>query len=117
MLKANLKEYSGILCCSGDGIVHEVVNALYHRNDDSISHTILGVIPGGSSNGLAKTLCEESKERFSPEVCAYLISKGQYKSIDILEIESKTNDKKIYSFLGIAYGLIADIDLNSEKFN
>lgn len=114
VLRLNIKEYNGILCCSGDGIIHEVVNALYHRNDDSLEHSILGVIPGGSSNGFAKCICDESKEDFTPEICSYIIAKGQYKKIDILEIESKNSEKKIYSFLNITYGLISDIDLNSE---
>jgi sphingosine kinase len=109
-----LKEYNGILCCSGDGVLHEVINALYHRNDDSGSYTPLGIIPGGSSNGYAKCICDESKEEYSPEMCAYIIAKGQFKNVDIMEIEMKSSEKKIYASLNITYGLISDIDLNSE---
>lgn len=35
---------------------------------------------------------------------------------DVLEIESPSHPNKLYSFLSITYGLIADIDLESEKF-
>jgi diacylglycerol kinase family enzyme len=104
------------MSCSGDGVLHEVINALYHRNDDSINHTVLGIIPGGSSNGFAKCICDDSKENFSPEVCSYIIAKGQYKNVDIMEIEMKSRDKKVYASLNITYGLISDIDLNSEKY-
>jgi sphingosine kinase len=114
ILSIDMRAYNGILCCSGDGIVHEVMNALYHRNDDSVKYAILGVIPGGSSNGLAKSICDESKENYSPDMCAYIIAKGQYKNIDVMEIEMKSSEKKIYASLNITYGIIADIDLNSE---
>jgi sphingosine kinase len=112
----DVKQYQGILCCSGDGIVHEVINALFSREDKDycLEHVVLGVIPGGSSNGLAKALCEESGEKFNPEACSYLIAKGQYKKIDLMEIQTQSG-KKIYAFLAIAYGLIADIDLESER--
>jgi sphingosine kinase len=114
IIRVNLKDYNGILCCSGDGVLHEVINALYHRKDDSLSHTTLGIIPGGSSNGYAKSICDESKEEYSPEMCAYIIAKGQSKNVDIMEIEMKSSEKKIYASLNITYGLISDIDLNSE---
>ena len=114
VLRLNTKEYNGIICCSGDGIIHEVINALYHKNDGSIEHTIIGVIPGGSSNGFSKCICDESIEKFTPETCAYIIAKGQYKKIDIMEIETKSSNKKIYAFLNLTYGLISDVDLNSE---
>ncbi len=108
--------YDGILCCSGDGIVHEVVNAIFHREDrDEFMNKIpVGVIPGGTSNGFAKSLCEASGEQCSPELCVYLIVKGQTTNVDLLEIETISREKKIYSFLSVAWGIIADIDLESE---
>jgi sphingosine kinase len=117
VLVMDVKQYQGILCCSGDGIVHEVINAMMSREDKDIclNSIALGVIPGGSSNGLAKTLCEESGEHYSPEVCSYLIVKGQHKKIDLMEIETQSG-KKIYAFLAIGYGIIADVDLESEKY-
>jgi sphingosine kinase len=112
----DVKQYQGILCCSGDGIIHEVINALLSREDkeECLNHVVIGVIPGGSSNGLAKSLCEESGEQFSPENCGFLIAKGQSKSIDVMEIETESG-KKIYSILSVAYGFISDVDLESEK--
>lgn len=89
---------------------------MHHKDRENFVNSIaVGIIPGGSANGLAKVICEDSGELFSPENCAYIISKGQTKLIDILEVESLTNENKIYAFLSIAWGIIADIDLESEK--
>lgn len=43
---------------SGDGLIHEVVNGLYRRNDwlQIMATLTLGFIPGGSANGLAKAV-------------------------------------------------------------
>lgn len=115
-LEMNIKHYDGIVCCSGDGIVHEVINAIFEREDrDEFLNTIpIGVIPGGTSNGFAKSICVSSGEEYNPEICSYLIIKGFSRKIDIQEIETASREKKIYSFLSVAWGLIADIDLESE---
>jgi sphingosine kinase len=115
-LKMNFRQYNGIICCSGDGIVHEVINAIFHREDkdEFIEYTPVGVIPGGTANGFAKSICEASDEVCNPENCTYIICKGYFKKVDILEIETISSEKKIYSFLSVAWGIIADIDLESE---
>ena len=116
-LEMNIKHYDGIVCCSGDGIVHEVINAIFHREDKAeFLQTIpIGVIPGGTSNGFAKSICEAGGEMYSPELCSYAIIKGYSRNADIIEIETPSRVKNIYSFLSVAWGLIADIDLESES--
>jgi sphingosine kinase len=115
-LDMNFRKYDGIICCSGDGIVHEVINAICHREDrEEFVHSVpIGVLPGGTSNGLAKVICESSGEICTPENCAYIISKGCVKEMDLLECELLSEDKKIFAFLSVAWGIIADIDLESE---
>ena len=80
-----------------------------------MKQTPLGIIPAGSANAYAKNICNESKEELSAENCAYIIAKGQTRMFDLMEIESASRTDKIYSFLTLAFGLIADIDLESEK--
>ena len=99
---------------SGDGIVHEVVNAILHRPDSASFNVPVGVIPAGSSNGLAKAICDSANEECNPLICAYFCVKGQTTDIDLMEIETISSATKIYSFLAIAYGFIADVDLESE---
>lgn len=117
-LEIDIKHYDGIVCCSGDGIVHEVINAIFHRRDkdEFLQYIPIGVIPGGTSNGLAKSICEASGEKYSAELCSYLIIKGYSRNLDIMEIETPSREKKIYSFLSVAWGLLADIDLESEAY-
>ena len=113
------EKYQGIICLSGDGITHEVVNAIKHRSDNL--DIPIGVIPAGSGNGLAKNICETSKLECNPFNCSYIICKGQTTLIDLMEIETlsyqnmKPDHKKIYAFSAIAWGVISDIDLESEK--
>ncbi|CAL4061199.1 unnamed protein product [Meganyctiphanes norvegica] len=54
---ADLNKYAGIVIVSGDGLVYEVYNGLLRRSDWESAITIpLGIIPGGSGNGLARSI-------------------------------------------------------------
>lgn len=49
-----VKHFDGIAIISGDGLIFEVVNGLMKRDDwADVIHIPLGIIPGGSGNGLA----------------------------------------------------------------
>jgi diacylglycerol kinase family enzyme len=101
---------------SGDGLIHEVVNGLYRRNDwmQFTSKTTIGFIPGGSANGLVKAVLDYSSETYSVENAAFIVSKGRRTRMDLTEIEGEYEPEKIYSFLSIAWAVIADCDINSE---
>ena len=50
----DLRRWRAIVIVSGDGLVHEVYNGLFDREDWTVSCQIpVGVIPAGSGNGLA----------------------------------------------------------------
>ena len=55
----DLKNYQAIVCASGDGIIHEIVNAMYSRGDLKYLPPI-GCIPMGSGNAVAASLCYQS---------------------------------------------------------
>lgn len=105
---------SGIISLSGDGITHEVVNALMHRNDEFYKHIPIGVIPGGSGNGISATVCSLSNLQLDIHNCAYIIMKGQTIKMDLFEFELLNEPKSVYSFHSFTYGLIADVDFDSE---
>ena len=116
-LKMSPNEYDGIITCSGDGILHEVINAIYHRKDTQIllNKLTFSSLPAGSGNAFSKSIsyyCGE-KDNLIENHCYYII-KGITKKIDLLEYELRDLDKKVYSFLTLTWSFIADVDLESE---
>ncbi|CAL4121314.1 unnamed protein product, partial [Meganyctiphanes norvegica] len=62
---ADLNKYAGIVIVSGDGLVYEVYNGLLERSDWESAITIpLGIIPGGSGNGLARSIAHWLREPY-----------------------------------------------------
>jgi diacylglycerol kinase family enzyme len=53
-LEMNLKEYSAVISCGGDGTAHEVINGMLAREDGL--RVPLGIIPNGSGNALSSGL-------------------------------------------------------------
>lgn len=109
-------DYDGIITVSGDGLIHEVVNGLYRRQDQLqiMSSLAIGFIPGGSANGLVKAVLDHSGEDFSVENAAFIAAKGRSTRMDLTEIEAEYQKEKIYSFLSTFWGILADCDINSE---
>ncbi|MBA0836718.1 hypothetical protein Goarm_008913, partial [Gossypium armourianum] len=85
----DLSKYDGIVCVSGDGILVEVINGLLEREDwsDAIK-TPIGMVPAGTGNGMVKSLLDSAGEICSPS----------------------------NAILAVIRGLIADIDIESEKY-
>lgn len=109
-------DYDGIVTVSGDGLIHEVVNGLYRRNDclQLMSSMTIGFIPGGSANGLVKAVLHRSGEEYSVESAAFVVGKGRQIKMDLTEIDAEYQREKIYSFLCVFWGILADCDINSE---
>ena len=85
----SIGEYDGIVTVSGDGLIHEVVNGLYRRNDciQLMSTLSLGFIPGGTANGLVKSVLDYGAEEYGIETAAFVVSKGRTTRMDLTEIE------------------------------
>ena len=84
-----LNQYTGVICVSGDGIIHEVVNAFMKRKIKNIK---IGAIPAGSFNALTKCITERANEESNAMACAYLICKGNSLKIDIMEYDFLDKD-------------------------
>lgn len=56
--KEDLLQYRGIITVSGDGLPHEVLNGILGRSDSQeiLQHITLGVLQGGSGNGLISSI-------------------------------------------------------------
>ncbi|EEC15789.1 sphingosine kinase, putative, partial [Ixodes scapularis] len=108
----NLKQWSGILVISGDGLLFEVYNGLMERPDWEQAVKIpIGIIPGGSGNGLARSISHTAND---PIVAATLgVAKGRISPLDLMLVE--TPKGALYSFLTVGWGIMADIDIESER--
>ncbi|KAL6573932.1 hypothetical protein OROHE_001474 [Orobanche hederae] len=85
----DLENYDGIVCISGDGILVEVLNGLLIRKDwNNAIRKPLGAVPAGTGNGMVKSLLD-----LCGEPCA-------------------TSNATV----SIIRGLVADIDIESEKY-
>ncbi|XP_037810423.1 sphingosine kinase 2 [Lucilia sericata] len=114
----NLSIWSGIVAIGGDGLFHEVLNGILKRSDwnEVVQTLALGIVPCGSGNGLARSIAHCYREPYEPKPiigAALSLVGGQSSLMDVVEIEM--NNRIAYSFLSIGWGLISDIDIESER--
>ncbi|KAH8271141.1 hypothetical protein KR018_001285 [Drosophila ironensis] len=117
-----LDRYSGIVVASGDGLFYEVLNGLMERLDwrRACRELPLGIIPCGSGNGLAKSVAHHCNEPYEPKPILHATLTciaGKSTPMDVVRIELAPKGKHfvMYSFLSVGWGLIADIDIESER--
>lgn len=103
------QSYDAIVCVSGDGIPHEIINGLGSRPDAQKALRLpIAFIPAGSGNGSAKSIYDHHRH----VECALAIIKGVVTPIDIISITQ--GDRRFLSYFSISYGVIADCDLGTE---
>lgn len=121
----NLLKYNIICCASGDGIPHEVLNAIYHRPDRHkiFQEMVISQIPCGSGNALSLS-CHGTN---NASLATLNILKGRVEQMDLMTCQQKSyadnldqiDNEEIaqntrVSFLSQAYGIIAESDINTE---
>ena len=111
----NLSLVQGVLCVGGDGTVHEVINGLMKRADWEVAiHMPVCPIPCGAGNALCKTVLEESNEPFSVLSATLLAVHGAYIPLDLAT--GQFTNYTVYFFLSFSWGIIADTDIESERW-
>ncbi|XP_072259969.1 sphingosine kinase 1 isoform X2 [Pyxicephalus adspersus] len=117
----DLSNWDVIAVMSGDGLIFEVINGLMARPDwaDAIKKP-LSVLPGGSGNALAASINYYSGHQQVTGNkllmnCAFILCKGQPLPLDIVSLTTSPGKRK-FSFLSLAWGLISDVDIESEKY-
>lgn len=131
-----ITDYSVIVTIGGDGLIYEVINGLSYAdsissiedNVDLLSMIKLAPVPGGTGNGLVKSILFASNdEQFSPLNATFVAIKGISSPFDLSHVttitsnsgDSITNnantDNTLTSFLSLGWGLISDVDLSSES--
>lgn len=110
----DLATIDGFIVVGGDGTVYELINGLMTRADAETAITKpIGIIPAGTGNGLGKTILDLSQETYDPSNAAFIIAKGQCQPINLGVV--KQDGKQYYSILSLAWALISDIDIKSNK--
>ncbi|KAJ1291437.1 hypothetical protein BS78_02G315500 [Paspalum vaginatum] len=111
----DLRKYDGIICVSGDGVLVEVVNGLLRREDwETAIKVPLGIIPAGTGNGMAQSLLHAAGEPFSISNAVLAIIRGHRRALDVTSVvQGKT---RFFSVLMLTWGLVADVDIESEKY-
>ncbi|CAF2236888.1 unnamed protein product [Brassica napus] len=111
----DVSKYDGIVCVSGDGVLVEVVNGLLQRSDwQTVFKLPIGVIPAGTGNGMIKSLLDAVGLQCCANSATISIIRGHTRSLDVATISQ--GNTKFFSVLMLAWGLVADIDIESEKF-
>ena len=109
--------YDCIMCIGGDGILFEIINGLSSRSQGDgellLSTVPVAPVPGGSGNGLIKSLLFEVGEDLSVINAVFMALKGTNEPMDISIVQTKSHTYRSFLFLG--WGLISDIDLLSES--
>lgn len=111
---ADLKSYFGIIAVGGDGTVHDIFNALDQQN---LLHIPIGHIPAGSGNALARSIFEKhhrKDETYNVKAMVQRIKERSIRPLDLWHYETDRGETGL-SFLGFDFGLIADIDMDSES--
>ncbi|XP_018573548.1 sphingosine kinase 2 isoform X3 [Anoplophora glabripennis] len=116
---SNLYQWSGIVLVGGDGIIYEVINGIFERWDWSeiIRSIPIGVVPGGSGNGLARSIAHHCSEPWLPSPTlpsALAAVRNNQTTMDLVRVE--TTSQIMFSFLSVGWGLLSDIDIESERF-
>ncbi|CAL9693796.1 unnamed protein product [Knipowitschia caucasica] len=119
--KADLTQWDALVILSGDGLLFEVINGLMDREDwQQAIQTPLGILPGGSGNALAASVHHYSQAppAWNEELllsCGFMLCKGLVGSMDLVSVQLSSR-QRLFSFLSIAWGFVADVDVDSEKY-
>ncbi|KAJ1660906.1 Sphingosine kinase 1 [Dispira simplex] len=104
------QRYTTIATLSGDGLLHQLINGIMSRMDWQEAIKVpLGILPGGTCNGLAKSL-----DMGSLESATLSLVKGRTHAMDIMAL-SRPDGSITYGHLNLLWGIMADIDIESEK--
>lgn len=113
----NLAAWNGVVVVSGDGLLYEVFNGIMERSDWTTAiKTPVGIIPGGSGNGLARAISYAQGEPYGGKTVISSVLNlihGRVSPMDLVRVS--TAKETFYSFLSIGWGIMADIDIESEK--
>ncbi|XP_062937291.1 sphingosine kinase 1 isoform X1 [Cynocephalus volans] len=116
-----LGRWDALVVMSGDGLMHEVVNGLMERPDwETAIRKPLCSLPAGSGNALAASLNHYAGyEQVTNEElltnCTLLLCRRLLSPMNLLSLHTASG-LHLFSVLSLAWGFVADVDLESEKY-
>ncbi|XP_017518310.3 sphingosine kinase 1 isoform X1 [Manis javanica] len=116
-----LSRWDALVVMSGDGLMYEVVNGLMERPDwETAIRKPLCSLPAGSGNALAASLnhyagYEQVTDKDLLTNCTLLLCRRSLAPVNLLSLQMASG-QRLFSMLSLAWGFIADVDLDSEKF-
>lgn len=83
--KDDFKKFDVFVCCSGDGIIHELINGFYQRKDYSELVLRIGALPGGSGCALLFNSLRDRGLDFTLDNAIYLLLRGELQSMPLFK--------------------------------
>ncbi|CAD6194046.1 unnamed protein product [Caenorhabditis auriculariae] len=120
--RTDLDCFNGVMILSGDGLVFEVLNGIVDRKDfvALLPNLPLSVVPSGSGNGLLCSVLENTgkslKQKQLMSSAVEMATSTSSKAIPVSLFHVQTDTQHLLSFLSLGWGLMADIDIESEKW-
>jgi len=117
-----LDDWNGIVVASGDGLIFEVINGLMNRDDWQEAIKLpLGHLPGGSGNAFITNILRYSQQPIMDTMEKFIVQAAvltaTYHVIPFdLAVVDICNGQRLFSFLCIEWGIIADVDCESEQY-
>jgi len=109
-LKDNIINYDGIIIVGGDGTIFPIIQYLCNNNLD----TPLCIIPSGSGNGLCKSILFEKNMEYNIDNACSILDKKNIVFDEKIYANLLEINKNTFCFLSITWGIISDLDYNSE---
>ncbi|GMI17540.1 hypothetical protein TrLO_g14802 [Triparma laevis f. longispina] len=111
----DLYQYDAIIAVGGDGLLYEMMQGAQLRSDKAefFDRVAFGIVPAGSGNGLAASVSHGCDEFDATITNVFVICKGEAKKSD-LSLYQTAAGNSYTSFLSLSWGIVADVDLESE---
>ncbi|KAH8116937.1 ATP-NAD kinase-like domain-containing protein [Phellopilus nigrolimitatus] len=107
------RKYDALVLLSGDGLIHEVYNGFAEHDDPLTAFSIpIAPIPTGSANGTSINLLGV-KDGFDVGLASLNAIKGKPMKLDICS--TTIGDERVFTYMSQAMGLMADVDLGTER--
>eukprot|EP01080_Neovahlkampfia_damariscottae_P001426 gene1426-12045_t len=106
--KVDMSEFDEFCAVGGDGTLFEIIQGLMTRkNWESSVKKPLSIIPSGTGNGIA-----HSFGATSVELGSFIVARGYYRPVDCNSVF--TNGKRVYCLGAVTWGLIAELQKETE---